>query len=56
MVKIVKNHSLGKEEIKGEFVVTESAIEGDIMLGLLLRVLEGKIVSAIGEKLDNILG
>lgn len=90
MAKIVKNHSLGKEEVKkriedilpdlanqhnltykwvndyiatfegsgakGQFVITDNTIEGDITLGLLLKVLEGKIVSAISERLDTILG
>lgn len=40
---------------KGQFVITENTIEGDISLGFLLRPLEGKIVSSIKEKLDEIL-
>lgn len=40
---------------KGQFVITDNTIEGDISLGFLLKALEGKIVSAVSEKLDQIL-
>ncbi|MGB9599313.1 MAG: polyhydroxyalkanoic acid system family protein [Myxococcota bacterium] len=40
---------------KGQFVITDNSIEGEISLGLLLRAFEGKIVSAVNEKLDKIL-
>lgn len=40
---------------KGRFVITDNTIEGELSLGLLLRPLEGKITSAIQEKLDEVL-
>ncbi len=41
---------------KGQFVITDSTVEGDITLGFLLKALEGKITAAVQKKLDQILG
>ncbi|MCX7958431.1 MAG: polyhydroxyalkanoic acid system family protein [Deltaproteobacteria bacterium] len=40
---------------KGQFVITDNSVEGDISLGFLLKAFEGKIVSAVQEKLDEVL-
>ncbi len=90
MARIVKNHSLGKEEAKkrianvipefanrynlnyrwesdyvvnfegsgakGQFVIMDNSIEGELTLGFLLRIMEKQIVDSIQEKLNEVLG
>ncbi|MCX7943882.1 MAG: polyhydroxyalkanoic acid system family protein [Deltaproteobacteria bacterium] len=41
---------------KGQFVITDNSVEGEITLGFLLKAFEGKIVSSVQEKLNEILG